>query len=419
LLKIFTDAYSSKNETALLSAVEGLAFSSTVAQTKEELTKDPKFLKSLLEIINSSGREHTLVYGCISILVNLTSYKRPLTEEEKRVNEIHRLAKETNVHTVDELDDNAHVTSRCETILSAGLLPALNTMAVNSSPACITAIAHILLSVSTAPTHRFSLAQQGAIKLILALLGRPIDQNTEVTLSHALAKILISVNPSLVFSSRTPITTPIHPLAALLTNESLPNELPRFETLLALTNLASVDHSARNTIVDKAWTVTETLLLSDIPLLQRAATELVCNLVVSQKGAEKFLPSKTSSAISRLHLLLALADVDDVATRSAAGGALAILTDLNEICHAIGEVERGVERICGMVGDGNEDVAYRGIICVNNLIENGNSDLKTRISAAGTVSKIQELKTRTTNDKLKGLYDKLKGLCDRILGVLA
>ena len=411
LVKIFADAYSSKNDTALLSAVEGLAFSSTVAQKKEELAKNSKFLQSLLGIVKSPSREHTLIYGSISILVNLTSYKRPLTEEEKRINEIHRLAKEANVHTVDKLDDNAHVTARCKAILSAGLLPTLNVMAVNSSPACITAIAHILLSVSTAPAHRGLLAQQGAIKLIIALLGKSVDQNTEVTLAHAMAKILISINPSLIFSSRTPITTPIQPLTTLLTNESLPNELPRFETLLALTNLASTDDSARTSIVDKAWTVTEALLLSDIPLLQRAATELVCNLVVCQKGAEKFLPSKTSSAISRLHLLLALADLDDVATRRAAGGALAMLTDLKESCDAVGEVERGVERICGMVGDGDEDVAFRGIICVKNMTENGGTDLKKRISVAGTVSKIQELKKRTANGRLQGL-------CDEILGQL-
>ena len=172
-----------------------------------------------------------------------------------------------------------------------------------------------------------------------------------------------------------------------------------FETLLALTNLASAEDSARNAIVDKAWTVTETLLLSDNPLLQRAATELVCNLVVCQNGVEKFLPSKTTSSVSRLHLLLALADVDDVATRRAAGGALAMLTDFKEICGAIGEVERGVERVCGMVGDDDEDVGFRGIICVRNLIENG-GDIKKMVGA-GVTEKIQELMKRTANDGLK------------------
>ena len=406
LLNIFDDAYQSKNETALQSAVEGLAFSSTIPKTKETLTNDPSFLYSIMGILKSPGRQHPLIYGCLSILVNLTIYKPPLTEEEKRINEIRRIAKEAKVHTADELDNNNHVAARCKAILSAGLLPTLNMMAINSSPACITAIAHILLSVSTNPTHRGLLAQQGAIKLILALLGKPVDQNTEITLSHALAKILISVNPSLIFSSRTPITAPIQPLTSLLTNESLPNELHRFEALLALTNLASAEDSARSAIVDKAWAATETLLLNDNALLQRAAMELVCNLVVCQKGAEKFLPSKTTSATSRLHLLLALADVDDVCTRRAAGGALAMLTDLREVCGAIGEVERGVERVSGMVGDEDEDVAFRGIICVRNLMEI-DGHVKKRIVGTGISDKIQALMERTTNDRVKSLCQEI------------
>lgn len=401
LLKIFKDAVAAKNEGALLSAVEGLAFSSTVGKTKEELAKDSMFLTSLLAILKSPGREHHLIYGCLSILVNLTSYRPPLTEEEKRINEIRRLAKETNVHTVDELDDNTHVAARCKAVLLSGLLPALNTMATTSSPASITAIAHILLSVSTAPAHRGVLAQQGAIKLILVLLEKQVDTNTEITLSHALAKILISVNPSLIFSSRTPITAPIQPLTSLLTQDSLPNDLPRFESLLALTNLASANDAARTSIVTYAWSVTETLLLSDTPLLQRAATELVCNLVVCQKGAEKFLSEKSTGASGRLHLLMALADVDDVATRRAAGGALAMLTDLKEVCVGIGGVERGVERLGGMVGDEDEDVAFRGLICVRNLIEVGSGEFKKRLRDAQVSEKILSLAKQTSNPKLK------------------
>ena len=403
LLRIFKDADASKNESALLSAVEGLAFSSTVGKTKEELVKDSGFLSCLLAILKAPGREHHLIYGCLSILVNLTSYKPPLSEEEKRINEIRHLAKETNVPTFDELDDNAHVAARCKAVLTAGLLPALNAMAINSSPASITAIAQILLAVSTVPSHRGMLAQHGAIKLILALLAKQVDLNTEITLIHALAKILISVNPSLVFSSRTPITAPIQPLTHLLTQESLPHDLPRFESLLALTNLASANDTARTSIVSHTWSVTETLLLSDAPLLQRAATELVCNLVVCQTGAEKFSVKKSAGAIGRLHLLMALADVEDVATRRAAGGALAMLTDLPEVCDGIREVERGVERIGGMVLDEDEDVAFRGLICVKNLIGVGGGELKKQLQDAGISGKIMALAQRSSNARLKGL----------------
>jgi len=404
LLKIFKDAYNAKNQTALLSSIEGLAFSSTSPQTKDQLIKDAFFLSSLLTLLKSPNQPHPLVYGCLSILVNLTSYKPPLNEEQKRINEIRRLAKETDVHTVDELDKDVHVTARCKVLLTMGVVPAINAMALNSSPACIVAIAHVLLSMATAAAHRGILAHQGVVKLILSLLSKQVDSETEISLSHALAKILISVNPSLIFSSRTPITTPIQPLTSLLANDSLPNELPRFEALLALTNLASADDTARTFIVEKSWPLIETLLLNDNALVQRASTELVCNLVVSQKGAEKFIPGqKNPSAVSRLHLVLALADVEDVNTRRAAGGALAMLTDFEEVCEALGEVERAVERAVRMVGDADEDCAFRGVVCVRNLVVNGGRDMKEKFKESDVVKKLYEYMRKSKNEKIKGL----------------
>jgi hypothetical protein len=101
-----------------------------------------------------------------------------------------------------------------------------------------------------------------------------------------------------------------------------------------------------------------------------------------------------------------LADVEDIPTRRASGGALAMLTDFEEVCRAIEEIERGVERICGMVGDDDNDVAFRGIICVKNLLENG-GDLKKRIVESGTSDKIQKMMKQTSNDGIKRLCDEI------------
>ena len=408
LLQIFNDAYLAKNDAAIQSAVEGLAFASTAARTKEELAGDPIFIPSILAILKSPGRQHPLLYGCLSILVNVTTYRPPLTEEETRINEIRKFAKDSNVSTPDKLDDNVHVASRCKAVLAAGLLPALSAISINSSPACISAIAQILLSVATAPTNRGLLAQQGAVKLILGLLAKGIDAGTETTLSHAMGKILISVNPTLIFSSRTPITAPIQPLTALLSNESLPNDLPRFESLLALTNLASApENTARTAIVEKAWSTTESLLLTENRLIARAATELVCNLVCCQVGAEKFFPSKSTGAVGRLHLLLALADVEDLATRRAAGGALAMLTDFGEVCESVGEVDRGIERVGRMVGDEDEDCVFRGVICVKNLVDAGGDEIKKRFLDMAVSKKLQGVVQKTKNERLKRICDEV------------
>jgi protein unc-45 len=411
LLTIFKDAYNAKNETALLSSIEGLAFTSVSATEKDKLIKDPLFINSLLTLLKSPNQQYPLVYGCLSILVNLTTYKTALNEEQKRINEIRRLAKETDIQSVEELDKDTYVTSRCKLLLAAGLIPTMNVLANHSSPACISAISRILLSSATAPGHRSILAHQGAIKLILSQLSKSVDSDTEIILSHALAKVLISVNPSLIFSSRTPITAPLQPLTSLLSNESLPNDLPRFEALLALTNLASAEDIARTSIVEKSWPLIETLLLNDNPLLQRASTELLCNLVVCQRGAEKFIPGeKNPSAVSRLHLLLALADVEDVHTRRAAGGALAMVTDFEEVCMGLLEVERGVERVGRMVEDQDEECGFRGVVCVRNLVGNGGAEARRQMRQSGVAGKIELMKSKN---------ERIKGLCKEVIGMLA
>ena len=156
----------------------------------------------------------------------------------------------------------------------------------------------------------------------------------------------------------------------------------------------------------------ETLILNDNVFIQRAATELVCNLVVCQLGAEKFIPSgsKNLSAGRRLHLLLALADVEDVKTRRAAGGALAMLTDFEEVCDGFEEVERGVERLVRMVGDGDEDCAYRGVICVRNLVVNGEEEMILKVKESDIIGKLNEGMEKSKSEQIKGLCQEVIAL---------
>jgi len=101
--------------------------------------------------------------------------------------------------------------------------------------------------------------------------------------------------------------------------------------------------------------------------------------------------------------VLALADVEDVNTRRAAGGALAMLTDFEEVCEALGEVERAVERAVRMVGDGDEDCAFRGVVCVRNLVVNGGREMKEKFKESDVVKKLDEYMKKSKNEKIKGL----------------
>ena len=78
------------------------------------------------------------------------------------------------------------------------------------------------------------------------------------------------------------------------------------------------DNTARELIIRQSWeTMENQLLLSGNTLVQRASVELVCNLMLSPTGVTKFADGG-AKAKTRMHILLALADVEDVATRRAA-----------------------------------------------------------------------------------------------------
>ncbi len=102
-------------------------------------------------------------------------------------------------------------------------------------------------------------------------------------------------------------------------------------------------------------------------MIQRASTQLVCNLVNCPKGIELFA-AETPAAARRLHILLAMADVEDKDTRKAAGGALASVTQFEGAVNSILSKERGVEILLGLCEDEDEDIVHRGVVCILNIV---------------------------------------------------
>lgn len=229
------------------------------------------------------------------------------------------------------------------------------------------------------------MAQQGALKLLLQIydtttgasasssvpvIHEPSDETAARTAAHSLSRILISVNPSHVFTSSLPVTSAIRPLIKLLQDDPMSdnrNLLPTFEALLALTNIASTDDNARNAIIRLSWPQIEDLVLSDNKLVQRATVELICNLCASPAGVAKFADSSPQSK-NRLHILLALADARDLQTRMAAGGALNMIAEFDPGVEAILKQDNGVRNIVGMCVDDDEGMKHRGLAALRSMI---------------------------------------------------
>jgi len=357
------------------SSIEGLAYASMQPRVKEKLASDKAFLANLIKALGAAPAKSPATYGALTILVNLTTYTPALSEEQKRMTQLKAYANASkSAPNPDPLNDDEHVEKRCQAVFEAGVIPVLVTHSQYGSVASLTLVVSIVFSLAKTTKIRGQIAQQGGVKLLLhAFSVFPTDNiPARRTTAHALARILISTNPLHVFGGSTPLplTSAIRPLLLLLSDDPATEHrdlLPVFESLLALTNLASTDDSARNPIIRNGWAQIEELLLSRNTLVTRAAVELICNLTQSPEGVAKFADG-SKAASHRTHVLLALADAEDIATRRAAGGALASLTQWDAAVNAILERDRGVRVLLALCGEESEELRHRGVVCVLNVM---------------------------------------------------
>jgi hypothetical protein len=376
-------------------SVEGLAYASLQAKIREDLSKSPKFLKRLIGTMSEPSSPSNILFGGLTIFVNITTYQPIQSEEEKRMAQLKAYANVQKPSAPEALLTDANVNIRCKRILDAEIVPLLVHICKKGSPTILTHSAQVLLNLSREPKNRGAMAQQGAVKLLIQIWDvisstnasstsgtTPYPPTALPTTAQALSRLLISINPSHVFNATLPSTSAIRPLVTQLARtESSTWQLHAFEALLALTNLASLDLPTQDHIIRQAFdTVADDLLLSSHTMIRRASTELLCNLMASPSCIAQFADPASPRSKHRLHILLAMTDVDDMPTRSAAGGALAMLLSIEEAVTVLLEQQKGVEYLLELCRDEDEDVRHRGVVCVRSVadVEAGVAKLKEK-----------------------------------------
>ncbi|CAK7223256.1 SWI5-dependent HO expression protein 4 [Sporothrix bragantina] len=409
LSKMFTALLASSPDQGDSNAVEGLAYASLQPKVKEELVKDSEFLKNLVKTLKSAQPRSPITYGALSIFANLTRYQPPQSEEQRRLGQLKAYANAAGkmaTQKPDPLNDDEHASARCQKVFAAGVTPVLVSHSKNGSAASLSLIISIIHALSMTQSLRGQLAQQGAIRLLIdawnalsTVNGANSSADTSLarrTAAQALARILISTNPSLVFGGTrpTPISAAIRPLASLLKRDDDSYDLlPAFESLMALTNLASTDDDTRGGILRVAWPDVEEQILSNNERVTRAAVELVCNLVQAPEGILMYADG-SPAARNRLNIMVALADAEDEGTRNAAGGALASLLAYEGVVEGVLARDRGVQLILGLCGASeSEDLRHRGAVSIYSMVmcdgETG-KQAKAAIKAANGVSVLTE-----------------------------
>ncbi|KAL2214181.1 ARM repeat-containing protein [Sarocladium strictum] len=405
-------------------SIEGLAYASLQPKVKESIVKNEKLLKKLLSTLSDAPPRSPTAYGALSIFLNLTQYLPVMTEEQKKMTQLKAYANAGGkLQGPDPLNSDETVAKRCKAVFDAGITPVLVTQSKRGSPAALGLIATIIHAISATRALRGPLAQQGAVKLLItAWLTLPeTEQVARRMAAQALARILISINPALVFGGNrsNPLDVAIRPLVSIIPPDPASDTrdlLPTFEALMALTNLASLDDdTTRPHIIQTAWTMIEEQLLSSNALVAKAAVELVCNLMQSAEGIALYADG-SFKAKNRLHILLALADAEDEGTRSAAGGALASLTGFDGVVRAITERERGINMVFGLCVDDNEDLRHRGVVTILNMVSTEGETgtlAKEKLKKEGGVEVLKEcLKKSRRPEVLQVTVQALKPLLD-------
>ncbi|EPS96687.1 hypothetical protein FOMPIDRAFT_1167238 [Fomitopsis schrenkii] len=421
---------------SLADAVEGLAYMSTNPVIKESLADDEPFLTRLFSIIprRKSGQPSTQspedvakspLYGVVVIIYNLCSYWPRLTDEQAQVAKLRRMANVSSKggaasEESSPLNDDDHVKARARKLVKRGALEALSAaIRAADSPALRLTAGRAFLHFAEDKDNRGKILQAGGSKALMLIIqsilpsqkptarssDAPNIESADIEPIQALAKLAITAAPVQVFGpNQGTLFDAIRPLALMLVHPAS-NLLQRFEALMALTNLASQGGEAAERVAraDGLLNKVELLMLEDHTLVRRAATELMCNLVGGcEEVYNRFGGEHTTASKSKLQVLIALCDVDDLQTRLAASGAVATLTTSPHACQCLLELQQERRRVLPVLGnlvdpsvptteeeagstDGEPNVdkpdpglVHRGVVCIRNLF------LSVRESAART-----------------------------------
>jgi len=161
----------------------------------------------------------------------------------------------------------------------------------------------------------------------------------------------------------------IKPLIHLVKdNES--TDLQRFESLLALTNLASVDDETKSKIVsEKGIHVFHLAMFSDHNMVRRAATEAMSNLLPH----DDMLTHLKDPSHLKLWIAFATDVQENMECSRAATGCLAMASSDVDIAIALGEATHFEDMITTLLQCGNLEIMHRLLVMLYNLTLHGAS----------------------------------------------
>ncbi|GAB1600206.1 protein unc-45 homolog B-like [Argonauta hians] len=339
-------------------ATEGFAYLSLDADIKELLIKNAPALHSLIEVAKHA-KDKITSYAAITVFVNLTnSYDKQDVPEG-----IKELAKFAKHHVPEEhpKDSLEYTKKRTRKLAEEGMVTALVELSKTESENSREQICRIFIALVYEADLRGLVVQGGGAKALLSLFM----ENTEVgkeCAAHSLAKIGVTMDPNIAFPGQRMYEV-VRPIIYLLDIKH--TGIQNFEALMALTNLASVGESVRKRILsENGFPQIEHYLYEDHDMIRRAATECVCNMVMSDDVKKLF-----EGENDRVKLMLLFSSNEDEPTALGAAGALAILSSSAVVCKKVIEVKNWIDHLLALAVNENIQLQHRGIYVITNMIK--------------------------------------------------
>uniref|UniRef100_A0A8D8FVE9 Protein unc-45 homolog B n=5 Tax=Culex pipiens TaxID=7175 RepID=A0A8D8FVE9_CULPI len=338
-------------------AAEGLSYLTLDADVKEKLIEDRAAIQGLIELAKTG--DQSALYGVVTTLVNLVN----AYEKQEILPELVELAKFAKHHIPEEheLDDPDFVSGRIIVLANEGVTSGLVALCKTESENSKEMIARVFNALCSEQEVRGKVVQQGGAKVLLPLSLNG-TANGKRHAAQALSRIGITINPEVAFPGQRNLEV-VRPLLNQLHPDC--NSLENFEALMALCNLASMNESTRQRIIkEQGISKIETYMAEDHLMLQRAATQVMCNMVQSPDVVK--MHEKENDRVKFLALLTM---EEDEETALASSGALAYLTAVSEkCCEKMFSPNSWMEIFQTLIANPCPEVQYRGMIIVLNVI---------------------------------------------------
>nr|CAD2167194.1 unnamed protein product [Meloidogyne enterolobii] len=356
-------------------ACEGLSYLSLDAEIKEQIVCDTELLKSLVELAKNAGA--LCVYTMAAIFMNCANaYEKPKIDEE-----MIKLAQFSKHHVPEThpKDADSFVEKRIRQMVKAGAVTACVLVSKTESKSALDNLARCICAFSAFEDLSGQIISEGGAKLLLQLY-KDCTADGKIKAAHAIARLGAHNDPNIVFAGQRMYEV-VKPLVDLLHPDV--EGRANYDSLLTLTNLASISDSVRKRILhERALPKIEEYWFDPThEELRAAAAELLLNLLFCEDYYKEVIKPGTDRAkVWALYCDEGDTETDRLRLASTAG--FAILTEDKEYCsRIIKEIssKSWIELFKEMAMAERPELQRRGLIGIANMVEYGGEMVASEI----------------------------------------